>query len=148
MRIKSFLTHNFLNSKKMILRRCGTEFCDNFRKSAKTKIFVVSTLLAIVQRIKRESKISSFVMISGLLIRNCLKWKSLKKKTTVYRISSRFPQTCSPRPHTYSSWREDIKGTILNFPIFVYLIKKTFSRRKYYTRRVFISRGYHGSCTI
>jgi hypothetical protein len=52
MRIGSFLTRNFLNAKIMILRRCGTEFCDNFHKSAKTKI-LVSTLRAIVQRIKK-----------------------------------------------------------------------------------------------
>jgi hypothetical protein len=53
MRIESFLTHNFLNAKKWYcLQRCGTEFCDNFRESAKTKI-LVSTLLAIVQRIKK-----------------------------------------------------------------------------------------------
>jgi hypothetical protein len=122
MRIGSFLTHNFLNAKIMILRRCGTEFCDNFRESAKTKI-LFSTLLAIVQRIKKG--IENFVFCHDWWFINSklFKVKVAEEKTTVFRISSRFPQTCSPGPHTYSSWREDIKGTILTFPIFVYRIK-------------------------
>jgi hypothetical protein len=64
-RIGSFLSHNFLNAKKMVLRRCETEFCDNFRESAKTTI-LVSTLFAIVQRIKKGKR--KFRLLSCVVV--------------------------------------------------------------------------------